>query len=337
MVILEKKVQNNLERTIAASNGPEHLVPHVKTHRANWIVRLMLDRGIRNFKCATPAEVELVLSAGSPGAIWAYPSVNRANIARVIAMARRYPDAEVSALVDSFEGLAAWRETFAGNPANVRLRVDLDVGMGRTGIPVGAEARKLALAIQEAGLFGGWHAYDGHIHGNIKDRRREVQENASAVSHLMNDIRAEGVDGDLVAGGSYSFNLWPGDIARYVSPGSWTYSSAQHNVDLRDLGWEQAAFVLTTVVSKRAGTATLDAGSKAISPDKPIDQRFFWKRRIISMSEEHTVVEADELEVGDRLLLTPQHACTTAYLYDRALVQTEDGRWETRGQLGNAR
>jgi 3-hydroxy-D-aspartate aldolase len=55
------------------------------------------------------------------------------------------------------------------------------------------------------------------------------------------------------------------------------------------------------------------------------------------MSEEHTVVEADDLKVGDRLLLMPQHACTTAYLYDNAFVKTSEGPWEQRQQLGSKR
>ncbi len=41
--------------------------------------------------------------------------------------------------------------------------------------------------------------------------------------------------------------------------------------------------------------------------------------------------------IGDNVLLMPKHACTTAYLYDRALVQTIDGRWEYRPQLGSKR
>ncbi len=55
------------------------------------------------------------------------------------------------------------------------------------------------------------------------------------------------------------------------------------------------------------------------------------------MNEEHTVVEGDNLSVGDRVLLIPQHACTTAYLYDSALVKTIDGRWQRRPQMGSAR
>jgi D-serine deaminase-like pyridoxal phosphate-dependent protein len=157
------------------------------------------------------------------------------------------------------------------------------------------------------------------------------------VSDLQASLRADGVVSDVVAGGSYTFNLWPRELARYVSPGSWTYSSSQHDVELADLGWETAAFVLATVVSVHAGTATLDAGSKAVSPDKPIPEHFRWSGKIISMSEEHTVVEADDLKVGDRVFLMPQHACTTAYLYDSALVKTSAGAWQRRQQLRSKR
>jgi D-serine deaminase-like pyridoxal phosphate-dependent protein len=116
-----------------------------------------------------------------------------------------------------------------------------------------------------------------------------------------------------------------------------TYSSAQHDIELAELGWKPAAFVLATVISTHEGTATLDAGAKAISPDQPMGVRFRWDGAIVLMNEEHTIVEARDLEVGDRVLLMPQHACTTAYLYDRALVRTAEGHWQEREQLGGAR
>jgi D-serine deaminase-like pyridoxal phosphate-dependent protein len=150
-------------------------------------------------------------------------------------------------------------------------------------------------------------------------------------------LRSEGIETDVVAGGSYTFDIWPADVAAHVSPGSWTYSSAQHDVELAHLGWQPAAFVLASVVSARSGTLTLDAGCKAIAPDKPLVDRFRWNGRVLLMNEEHTVVEGDNLSVGDRVLLIPQHACTTAYLYDSALVKTIDGRWERRPQMGSAR
>jgi 3-hydroxy-D-aspartate aldolase len=333
-VIFEEGIRHNLRRTVEACGDLGRLMPHVKTHRAAWIVRLLLDEGIEAFKCATPAEVEMVLAAGAKNVTWAYPTGNPENIARVLACASRYEDACLTGLVDSRCSLDAWSACLGGGYPNVGLRVDIDPGMGRTGVPMTTEAVELALAVNNAGRLAGLHVYDGHIKGKRDERRRQVLENANKIGEVQASLRAKDIEADLVAGGSYTFDIWPADVARHVSPGSWTYSSAQHHVELSELGWEQAAFVLTTVTSVHTGTATFDAGSKAISPDKPLPERFHWDRRIILMSEEQSVVEADNLRVGDRVLLIPQHTCTTAYLYKNALVKTAAGCWEERGQLG---
>ena len=70
---------------------------------------------------------------------------------------------------------------------------------------------------------------------------------------------------------------------------------------------------------------------------QPLAVRFRWDAAIVLMNEEHTIVEARDLAIGDRVLLMPQHACTTAYLYDKALVRTSAGHWLEREQLGGAR
>src|SRR5262249_56503276 len=119
--------------------------------------------------------------------------------------------------------------------------------------------------------------------------------------------------------------------------GSWTFSSAEHDADLADLGWVIAGYVVATVLSVHDGTATLDAGSKAISPDKPMTERFHGAGAIKFMNEEHVVVATDRFAVGERVALVPRHACTAAYLYDRALVRRLDGGWEEPPQLGARR
>lgn len=337
-VVFEERLRHNLQATATACGGAHRLMPHVKTHRAPWIVELLLRAGVTACKCATPAEVEMTLAAGARHVTWAYPSANPAAIERFVNAACQHADAQLVGLVDSPAGLGRWEPALGGAPANVGLRVDLDPGMGRTGIAMSDEAVALARAVHALGRFAGWHVYDGHIHGERAARRREVAALAQRVTALQNAVRAEGAVGDVIAGGSYSFDLWPQEVARYVSPGSFAYSSDQHDLELTELDWQPAAFVLATVLSTHAGTATLDAGSKAISPDKPVGERFRWPGQITLMSEEHSVVESyGGLEVGDRVLLLPRHACTTAYLYDQALVRTADGRWEHRRQLGSVR
>jgi D-serine deaminase-like pyridoxal phosphate-dependent protein len=313
----------------------------VKTHRAGWIVKLLLSEGVQAFKTATVTEVGMVLAAGAPNVVWAYPSVNKANIRALIATAGAFPCASIGALVDSTAGVSAWSDALAASelrPANLKLIVDLDPGMGRTGASLTQAALDLARDVQALGCFGGWHVYDGHIQGRDAALRRErIGEVIQRVATLIDNASATGLCSDLIAGGSYSFDVWPADLARYVSPGSWTYSSSQHDTELPEFGWQPSAYVLATVISRKVTTATLDAGSKAISPDKPLTERFRWEGKILMMSEEHVVVENDELELGERVLLLPKHACTTAYLYDKALVLGRDGKWEFRDQLGNRR
>jgi 3-hydroxy-D-aspartate aldolase len=338
-LVVEEVVRRNLVATIEASRSAARFLPHLKTHRAPWLTEWLVAEGVTGCKVATPAEAELALAAGMRMVLWAYPTVNPANIARFVANARRYPASQLVALIDSAAGIEAWLAALQHNrPANLAFRVDLDPGMGRTGVPIGRVALDLARRLHREGCFVGWHVYDG----NIKDldrnvRQRQVDVLVEAIDDLRRQLAAEGISSDVVAGTSYTFEFWPEAAAAYVSSGSWTYSSDQHDHELRSTGWTPCAFVLATVISTRNGTATLDAGAKAIAPDKPVAERFRWDGRILLMNEEHTVVESQTLAVGDRVLLMPRHACTTAYLYDEALVLTVDGKWEWRSQLASRR
>jgi 3-hydroxy-D-aspartate aldolase len=338
-VILEDAVLHNLRQTAKGAGGIERLMPHVKTHRAPWLIEAMVAQGVCAFKTATAAEVEIAAAAGAPYVVWAYPTVNAMAIARVVRVACAHPNVRIDALVDSVEGLQAWRtELSVASAPNLRLRLDLDPGLGRTGVAIGPGAYDLALAIRNADLFGGWHAYDGHIQNPDRQERIQlVAALAGRVRSFLAEARARGLEGDLIAAGSYSFDLWPSELARWVSPGSWTYSSSQHDVDLADVGWRIGGYVLATVLSVREGTATLDAGSKAISPDIPLTDRFRGPGPIRLMKEEHVVITTDRLKVGQQVPLIPRHGCTAAYLYDRALVRLLDGRWEYRAQLGASR
>jgi D-serine deaminase-like pyridoxal phosphate-dependent protein len=336
-VVFEEDVRTNLLQTAEACGGIERLMPHVKTHRAAWVVRLFIDHGVTSFKCATPAEVEMILGAGAQHAVWAYPTTNRPNIRRVIEAAKQHPDARVVGMADSWESLAAWEEALGDAPDNVRLRIDLDPGLGRTGVAMTNEALLLSKKVYETGRFDGWHFYDGHNRGPKDVRAAAVERMSAQLESLLRDAEALNIRGDIIAGGSYSFNLWSPKLVRYVSPGSFTYPSAPHLTELADLGWRPSAYVLATVVSTRKGTATLDAGAKAVSPDRPLKERFQGLGAIVMMNEEHTVVESNDLSIGDQVLLLSGHTCTTCYLYDHALVRTLEGKWETRPQLGNSR
>ena len=317
LVIDHGAVRHNLARTAAACGGVGRLIPHVKTHRAPWLITDLMDLGVTAFKTATPAEVEMVLAAGAREVLWAYPSVNATAVGRVVAAARKYPEARITALVDSRPGIDVWRAALGTErPPRVGLRLDIDPGLGRSGVPMGREARALAGELVEAGLFAGWHLYDGHLHDPDRGQRASaVGQLATALFELIDDADPDPAAADIVVGGSYTFDLWPPRPGLRVSPGGWIYSSLRHARDLSYHGWRQGAYVLATVTTAHGDTATLDAGLKAVGSDLPLAERFGWPNGIEDMTEEHSVVGGAGKALGDRVLLTPGHACTTAYLY----------------------
>lgn len=335
-VIYEDRVIHNLHKTAEACGGVDRLMPHLKTHRAPWIVKLLLEHGVDHFKAATTAEIEMALATGANNVTWAYPTANGHNISDFLLLARRYPHASLTAIVDSDYAWNLWSQRLDETVRNVKLRVDLDPDFGRTGIAMTQAAVDLAQKIAARHWLAGWHVYDGNIKGTITERQIQIDKFAAKIRNLTAQLGDCGCPIDTIAGSSYTFDMWPADVATFVSPGSWTYSSSQHDEELANLGWLPAAFVLTTVISTHEGTATLDAGVKAIAPDKPVKTRFRWDGEILLMNEEHTIVTST-LSVGERVLLLPQHACTTAYLYDTAMVYGRDGQWHKRGQLGSHR
>jgi D-serine deaminase-like pyridoxal phosphate-dependent protein len=337
-VVWEAAVMHNLALTAAACGGVQRLMPHVKTHRAPWVVRLLREHGIAAFKAATPAEVEMILESGATDVTWAYPTLEAATIGRVLAACREHPEATVTAMLDSPEGRDLWLRLLPDAPPRLRLRIDLDSGLGRTGLPIDEAAIAFARPLAATGRLVGWHVYDGEVRDDdIEVRRREVAGIAARIAALQRAAAAAGLPTDTIAASSYTFDLWPRDVLSHVTPGTWVYSQARHERVRPEMGWHPAAFVLASVMSTRAGTATLDAGFKGVSTDPPLAERFRWPGRIHSMSEEHSVVEAGDLVPGERVLLLAGHICTTAYLYQQALVKPVKGDWEWRPQLGGRR
>jgi D-serine deaminase-like pyridoxal phosphate-dependent protein len=96
---------------------------------------------------------------------------------------------------------------------------------------------------------------------------------------------------------------------------------------IADLELRQAAFVATRVISCANGRITLDAGSKALAPDRPATSNLVlgWPGLAPSTaSEEHLVVQvasgAEVPALGELVIVVPDHVCTTVNLYRRALL-----------------
>ena len=161
LLVYPDRVAANIRRMVEIAGGdPTRLRPHVKTHKMAEVVKMQLDAGINRFKCATIAEMEMTAGAGAGDVLFAFQPVGP-NVDRLRQLQEKFPDTAFSALVDDAENL----ERISDAGFGLRLFVDVDCGMHRTGIGV-EDAFELCEAIEAApGVeFMGLHIYDGHNH-----------------------------------------------------------------------------------------------------------------------------------------------------------------------------
>jgi len=337
LLIYPRLIRQNVQQMIALARNPARLRPHVKTHKMAEIVRIEESLGIRKHKCATLAEAEMVAAAGGTDVLLAYPLVGP-NLKRFVHLVRGYRSTIFRATVDHPDSARALSAAVEGFDVPVPVLVDLEIGMGRTGIPPGEAAAELyALLDRLPGLVpDGLHAYDGHIHDtDLTARRQAAQLGLESTLALRDRLLKRGVPMPrLVVGGTPTFPIHAELDLRGVelSPGTTVLYDDSYLTRYPDLPFTPAALLLTRVVSHPSpGRICLDLGYKAVAAD-PVGPRARLLEvddaRQVVHSEEHMVLEtaqADNLPIGTALLAIPTHVCPSVALHRRAYV-IEDGQ-----------
>jgi D-serine deaminase-like pyridoxal phosphate-dependent protein len=335
LVLYPEIVASNIERTLELLGGDASRIRvHVKTAKLGYSIRLLLDRKIRAFKCATTLELVTACENGANDVLFAYPAMG-ANGRRVAQIADQFPNVRISVLVENDDQLRQWQGTRVG------IFLDINPGMNRTGIEQERTDKVVSAlrGIGELGLeFRGLHYYDGQYGGlPWEERTRAAHTGYDRLLKLVAEIASEGFTiPEVVTAGTPTFPCslaYPGFRGRSfihrVSPGTVIYGDATSLAQLpRDYGYGAAALVLTRVVSQpSAGVITCDAGHKAVSADAGIPTCLVMGNRgltALSPSEEHlpfAVAEgAATPRVGELLYLLPRHICPTVNNFDRALI-----------------
>src|SRR5712672_89713 len=162
LVVYPEFVASNIQRTLDLLGGnADRWRVHIKTAKLGYTLRMLLERGVRHFKCATTLELLVACRAGAKDVLYAYPAVG-ANARRVREIAEEFPGVRVSALAENEEQIAQWRGSRVG------IFLDINPGMDRTGIEQTQSGKivELARVIAHLGLeFRGLHYYDGQYGG----------------------------------------------------------------------------------------------------------------------------------------------------------------------------
>jgi D-serine deaminase-like pyridoxal phosphate-dependent protein len=353
LLIWPDRIETNIRLMLDAVEGDaSRLRPHVKTHKMGEVVAMQVAAGITRFKCATIAEMEMTAEAGGTDVLLAYQPVGP-NIARMEALVDRFPGCVFSALVDDAANLRRIAAHFAAAGKTLRLFVDIDCGMGRSGISPGEAALDLCREIiATAGVeFAGLHIYDGHIHDiDAAERGRHFDDAQHVVEPFHARLAEAGVEVPLIVGGGSPTFPWHARLSaafgsRYqCSPGTTLLWDAGYGTKHPDLPFVPAAALLTRVNSKPGeGRICVELGHKAVSGENPIGNRVRFPELIdpvpLMQSEEHLVVETAsvaDLAVGDAIYGIPWHICPTVALHQEGVV-IRDGRatgerWEIRSR-----
>ncbi|GAA0977544.1 D-TA family PLP-dependent enzyme [Acrocarpospora macrocephala] len=333
LVVDEAAVERNIRLVLTLTGSPDRWRAHVKTAKARWAMERLIAFGVRRFKASTTAELATLLSLGAPDVLLAYPAVGPTQW-RAAELATAHPGAAVSVLADSVAGIRTWRPGPAG------AFIDVDTGMGRTGVPAGDHRAALAVADELVGRgipLRGLHGYDGHL-ADLPPPERDTQaaDGLRAMADLAEALQAAGHPiGELVAGGSHTFREilatptpWLDRVT--VGAGTVVYNDARSLGRFGDIGFTAAAVVLTRVVSRPGpGRITVDAGLTAIQVDAGRPHAEGAGLAVVSAAQEHLVLSCargTEPGVGDLVTLVPRHVDTTVAQFGEMHVIGADGR-----------
>lgn len=333
LVVYPDRVEHNIREAIAMVGDVSRLRPHIKTNKTAEVVRMMIHAGITKFKFATAEEGSLLAEEKAADILMAYQPVGP-RVGQLAELMINYPGTKFSCVVDHPVAAERLSHEFARLNLTVDVFIDLNVGMNRTGVSL-SDAFDLYTfcASLPAINLRGLHAYDGHLREPDINKRREMCNEAfKKVEDLADRIVSSGLAKPLIiAGGSPSFPIHAERKDVECSPGTFVFWDHGYASICKEQPFLPGALVVTRVLSLPApGRICIDMGHKGIASENEISKRAFFlnapELKLISQSEEHGVVEADEGHAylpGDVLYVLPYHICPTVNLYQQMIVITE--------------
>jgi D-serine deaminase-like pyridoxal phosphate-dependent protein len=328
-----------LDRNIARmaaffAEGSCRLRPHFKAHKTPAIARRQLAAGsVSGLTCATVGEAEIV-SAFCDDILLANEVVTADKCGRIAALARTR---SVLVAVDSPDGLGALVSAALKARVTVGVLVDVNVGQDRCGVAAGTAALELARQVARTPgvALRGVMGYEGHVQPIVERRERETSARR-AMQLLLSTadlLRSEGLPCDIVsAGGTGTYDI-SGRMPGVTEIQAGSYALMDSDYGGLDLPFEQALFVLGTVVSRPVPERLVaDCGHKSCTKDHGLPSVVDVDgATLLGLNDEHATIAVPAsctLKVGDRIRLRPSHVDPTMNLHDVLLAVHDDGTVE---------
>ena len=317
--------ERNVARMAAFFAGkPATIRPHSKTHKCPQVALRQLEAGAIGITCAKLSEAEVMASAGVQDILVANQITGPVKIDRATDLAGR---CELMVAVDDAGNVQQLSQACQAKGANLRVLVEVDVGMGRCGVQPGRPALELARRVHAApGLkLAGLMGYEGHLVmvADAVERARRVQAAFEPLAETRALLERHGLPVHIVSGGGTGTYDKTGTLpfVTEIQCGSYVFMDNTY-AQIRP-EFEPALTVLTTIVSRPVPErVVVDAGLKSMTVE------FGWPvpvpghgLAVRHLSEEHGTLDVEPGaavtgQPGDRVRFLPSHCCTTTNLHD---------------------
>lgn len=324
-----------LERNIAAmqahcQRAGLKLRPHAKTHKSAAIARRQMEAGAIGQCCAKLGEAEALAEAGIDGLLVTSPIVAAQGFKRIAMLNAKLT--EFMVVADSNHCVDGYARAARDGGKRLKVLVDVDIGLHRTGILPHAPAVDLAKRIAASPhlQFAGLQGYAGQLQhiAEFEERRKKSLEALADLGATRDAIIASGIPCPIVSGGGTgTFNIdGEARVFTELQAGSYIFMDKQYGevriANAAPLPFESALFVQTTVISANMpGLATTDAGFKAFATDAgapalhsgaPEGASYFF----FGDEQGGIMLGSYRLEPGSAVTCTAPHCDPTVNLYD---------------------
>jgi len=252
------------------------LRPHAKTHKCATLARLQIEAGAVGICCAKLGEAEALAAEGLTEILITAPIVANQALARLAKL-----NAAIDGLIvvaDSAAMVPKLSEAGAASGRPLKVLVDLDPGLHRTGVQPGEPAYALAAAIAADPhlAYEGLQSYAGQIMhvGDAAERRVKAAAVTALVATARDELTRRNLPPRIISGGGTgTVDIDPaGGVFTELQAGSYVFMDREYNEVWTKAGghapFETSLFVQTTVISAALPQlATTDAGLKSFACD----------------------------------------------------------------------
>ena len=330
--IMEKNI-NDMARFCKRA-GVNHR-PHIKTHKIPAIARKQIKAGACGITAAKIGEAEVMAEGGIKDIFIAYQIVGEKKLKRLLKLAKKVP--HLSVAIDDFEPAYDLANIFKKNNMTIDVLLIIESGFKRCGVLPGKPALDLARKVaQLKGLkLKGIMGYAGQVYNarSWKEVKRIGRREGELLVHTARLIRREGIKIETVSCGSTPTSKIAAKVKGVTEVRAGTYVF-NDGIEMA-IGYARpkdcALRVISTVISRPTkGRAIIDAGDKALTPDRGLKGMrgfgYIVNRPSLELNiihEEHGILklksQSSSLKIGDRLEIIPNHACGAVNLFDKLI------------------